>query len=232
MENGEKVSGKPGAAHLILLNSGDMPEWAYSAVTTIMQSLKEVDPETYAHCLRVGEYSRKFAKAIGLNEYQQKVAEFSGILHDVGKMGVDQAIVHKPGKLDDSEMNKMKDHPVLSAEIVQPLADKHEFFKQVLPGVLYHHERVDGMGYPHKKMGDEIPLVSRLILIVDTLDAMSSARAYRPGQPIEKVYREMNRCKGSQFDIHLVHAFLDSHPYWDKEQADQETLNRLIKKVA
>jgi putative nucleotidyltransferase with HDIG domain len=222
---------KTGAKH-VLLNSGDVPDWAYSAVAGIMQSLKIVDPETYAHCLRVGEYSRKLAISAGLTPFQQKVAEFSGILHDVGKMGVDRAIVHKPGKLDDFEMAKMKDHPVLSAEIVKPLADQHIFFQQVLPGVLYHHERMDGLGYPHKKMGDEIPLISRLILIVDTLDAMSSSRAYRQGQPIEKVYRELNRCKGTQFDTERVHIFLDSHSEWDRQAADAETQHRLIKKVA
>lgn len=226
------VSKNSNTAQVILLNAGDVPEWAYTAVASILTSLKIVDVETYHHCLRVGEYSRKLAKAAGLNQFQQKVAEFSGMLHDVGKMGISQAIIHKPGKLDDIEMAQMMEHPVLSAEIVQPLSEQHLFFKQVLPAVLHHHERLDGQGYPDKQIGDEIPLISRVILIVDTLDAMTMNRAYRQGLPIEKVYRELNRCKGSQFDIQLVHTFLDAHPHWSKEGIDQETQEKIVKKVA
>ena len=226
------MSKNSNTGHLILLNSGDIPDWSYTAIAPLLKSLKLIDHETFFHCLRVGEYSRKLAKAAGLNEYQQKIAEFSGILHDVGKMGINQAVVHKPGKLNDLEMAQMMEHPVISAALVEPLSDQHEFFKQVYAGVLHHHERLDGLGYPDKQVGDEIPLISRVILIVDTLDAMSVNRAYRQGLPIEAVYRELNRCKGSQFDIQLVHTFLDAHPHWAQEPADQETVHKLLKKVA
>ncbi len=124
---------------------GDIPSWAYSAVASVMEALHKVDPATFHHCLRVGEYSRLLAKSAGLTEYQQKVAEFSGILHDVGKMGIQLSITHKPGKLTAEEYGLMKDHAVYSEEIIKPLG-VHEFFRQVIPAVRGHHERIDGKG--------------------------------------------------------------------------------------
>lgn len=213
-----------------LLSHGDIPEWAYSSTESILASLKAVDPTTFYHCLRVGEYSRLLARAVGLPEYQQRLAQFTGLLHDVGKMGVDLAIIHKPDKLTDLEYDAMKSHSVLSEEIIRPMAH-HEFFAQVLPAVRGHHERMDGQGYPDRKVGDEIPLLSRLILVVDTLDAMTHDRPYRKGLPIDVVYRELIRCAGSQFDMQLVKLFLESHPHWQREGADHETLSRVAPTV-
>ncbi|MBX2994745.1 MAG: HD domain-containing protein [Bdellovibrionaceae bacterium] len=215
-----------------MLASGDIPEWAFSAVESILTSLKVADPETYAHCLRVGEHARKLAKFAGLTEYQQRVAQFSGLMHDVGKMGVDLAITHKPGKLTDSEYDIMKSHPILSEEIIQPMAH-HEFFQQILPAVRGHHERVDGKGYPDKLHGEDVPLIARVILIVDTLDAMGQTRAYRKGLPVDVIYKELERFAGTQFDQALVKIFLEVHQrHWDKEAADVETIRRVTTKAA
>lgn len=210
---------------------GDIPAWAYSAVGSILESLRKVDPDTFHHCLRVGEYSRLLAKSAGLSEYQQKVAEFSGILHDVGKMGIQPTITHKPGKLTPEEYAVMKDHSVYSEEIISPLG-VHEFFHQVIPAVRAHHERVDGTGYPDKLHGEDIPVVSRVILIVDTLDAMGADRAYRKGMPLDMIYKEIRKFSGTQFDSSLAQIFLDAHKFWSQEKPDQDTVNQLIKKVA
>lgn len=206
---------------------GDVPDWAYSSAQSILASLKAVDPLTFFHCLRVGESARLLAAAAGLTEYQQKVAQFSGLLHDVGKMGVDQAIVHKPGKLTDDEYDKMKSHSILSEQIIAPLAIQHSFFQLVMPAVRGHHERIDGKGYPDKLHGEDIPLISRVILIVDTLDAMSADRSYRKGLPMNVIYKELQKFAGTQFDQQLVRIFLESHPYWSREATDQETLARV-----
>jgi HD-GYP domain-containing protein (c-di-GMP phosphodiesterase class II) len=210
---------------------GDIPSWSYSAVASILESLKKVDPETLYHCLRVGNYSRLLAKAAGLTEYQQKVAEFAGILHDVGKIGISVDITHKPGKLTTEEYELMKDHPVYSEDIMKPLAI-HEFFRQVQPAVRGHHERIDGKGYPDKLHGEDIPVLSRVILIVDTLDAMGEDRAYRKGMPIDLIYKELEKFAGTQFDQAMVKIFLESHKHWAKETPDQETFTQIIKKVA
>jgi HD-GYP domain-containing protein (c-di-GMP phosphodiesterase class II) len=214
-----------------LSNAGDVPEWAYSAVLAILSSLQTVDPATYEHCLRVGKYSQKLAKAAGLNDYQQKIAEFSGLLHDVGKMGIDRSIIHKPGRLTEEEYEKVMNHPVLSEKIVAPLGH-HEFFKQILPAVRGHHERIDGDGYPDRLEGDDIPLISRVILIVDTLDAMGQDRSYRKGLSVDAIYKELQRFSDVQFDKTLVKIFLESHRFWVADPGDAETAAKISKKVA
>ncbi|HEY1080379.1 MAG TPA: HD domain-containing phosphohydrolase [Bdellovibrio sp.] len=210
---------------------GDIPAWTYEAAQSLMQSLKLVDPVTYAHCCRVGEMSRKLARDIGLSEYEQKVAEFAGLFHDIGKIGIPQSIIAKPGKLDAEEYALMQGHSVLSESIINPFAH-HNFFADLLPGVRGHHERIDGTGYPDKKRGDEVPLIARLILVVDTYDAMSETRAYRKGLSDDIIYAELTRCAGTQFDAQLVKEFLQTHKTWAKQDADPETLNHIIKKVA
>lgn len=210
---------------------GDIPSWGYSAVGSILESLKKVDPETFHHCLRVGEYSRLLARSAGLSEFQQKVAEFAGILHDVGKIGISLDITHKPGKLTNEEYEVMKDHAEFSEDIIKPLT-VHEFFREIQPAVRGHHERVDGKGYPDKLHGEDIPLISRVILIVDTLDAMGETRAYRKGLPIDMIYKELQKYAGTQFDQALVKIFLESHKHWQHEKRDTETIQKLIRKVA
>lgn len=210
---------------------GNIPEWAYDAARALMQSLNAVDPVTYQHCCRVGEYSRKLARDAGLNEYEQKLAEFAGLFHDLGKIGISQEIIAKPGKLEAKELDIMRNHPILSEDILKPLA-QNPFFQELLPGVRGHHERMDGDGYPDKLLGERIPLLARIILIVDTYDAMSQTRSYRKGLPDDIIYAELKRCSGTQFDAHLVRMFLQTHKSWAAQPADQEMLNRMIKKVA
>lgn len=209
---------------------GNIPNWAYDSVRALLESLKAVDPMTYDHCLRVGEYSRKLARDMGLNEYEQKLAEFSGMLHDIGKIGIDKGILLKPGRLDPIELDIMKNHSVMSETIVKPLA-AHPFFNQILPAIRGHHERMDGQGYPDKKMGDEIPLLARIILTVDTYDAMSENRAYRKGLPEDVVFAELKRCSGTQFDAQIVKIFLEAQPHW-KHDTEQETYHEIIRKIA
>jgi len=210
---------------------GDIPSWAYDATEALMQSLKVVDPGTYAHCLRVGEMSRKLARDAGLNEYEQKMAEFSGIFHDIGKLGIDPEIIGKPGKLDPREMDIMKSHPIMSEQIVRPLAT-NGFFREILPIIRGHHERVDGEGYPDKLIGDKIHVLSRVILIVDTYDAMSQTRAYRKGLPDDIVYAELKRCAGTQFDPQLVRTFLQAHKTWSVLETEKETFPHFLKNSA
>lgn len=209
---------------------GDIPDWAYESVGSLLQALNTVEPSTYQHCLRVGEYCRKLSIEIGLNEYEQKVAEFSGLLHDIGKIGIDKDILLKPGRLEPKEIDIMKSHSVMSEKIISPLS-AHPFFKQVLPAVRGHHERVDGEGYPDKLAGEMIPLISRVILVVDTYDAMAENRVYRKGLPDEVICSEIKRCTGTQFDPQIAKAFLEAHDKW-KKTSDPETIHHIIRRVA
>ncbi len=206
---------------------GNVPAWSYEVAQSLLQSLNAVDPLTYQHCLRVGQLSRFLAKSAGLNEYEQKVAEFSGLFHDIGKMGVPQDIIAKPGKLEAKELDIMKTHPVISEQIVKPLA-QNPFFEHLLAPIRGHHERMDGDGYPDKKNGDNIPLIARVILVVDTYDAMSQNRAYRKGLPNEIVYAELKRCSGTQFDPQLVRIFLEAHRFYVPGEMDRETQEKIV----
>ena len=189
----------------------DIPTWSLEVAKTIMETVRVKDPATYEHCIRVSRGSRLLAKAAGLDELDQKIVEFAGLFHDVGKIGIPDDILLKPSKLTDAEYEIMKSHPEKSVQILTPLGSG-EFFRRLLPGVLHHHERYDGRGYPNHVSGEAIPLVSRVILVADTYDAMTEDRAYRKGLSTEVAYKELRDFAGRQFDPRLVQIFLEAHP--------------------
>lgn len=198
----------------------DIPAWATDVANSILRTVKEKDPHTFYHCCRVGRGSRQLAKAIGLNEFEQAVLEYSGLFHDVGKVGIPDNILLKPGRLDKEEIEVMKAHPVKSAQIIDPLSHS-AFFRFMLPGVRYHHEKIDGTGYPFGLVGERIPLPARLIAVVDTFDAMTNVRSYRKALSKEKVIQELIDYSGSQFDTQLVKIFLEVLPHLEKAQPEK-----------
>jgi HD-GYP domain-containing protein (c-di-GMP phosphodiesterase class II) len=208
----------------------DIPDWSLDVAKQLLDSVKEKDPFTFLHCCRVGRGSRRLAKAIGLNEFEQAILEYSGLFHDIGKVKIPTEILVKPGRLDKNEIEVMKSHPTLSAEMIQHL-DHVPFFRFMLPGIKYHHEKIDGGGYPHNMRGDAIPLFARVIAVVDSFDAMTNARPYRNPLAEEKAIQELKDFSGSQFDYHLVKAFLDLLPHLKKEadEAEEIVVHHLIK---
>jgi len=128
----------------------------------------------------------------------------------------------------------MRAHPTKSVEILQPIATGVEIFKATLTGIQSHHERVDGFGYPHGLKGDQIPLHSRIIVIADTFDAMTTTRPYRKGLANEVAYKELKLFAGRQFDPHMVQVFLKAHPGWGEhdEEITEEFVSSAFKKVA
>jgi HD-GYP domain-containing protein (c-di-GMP phosphodiesterase class II) len=191
----------------------DVPDWASALAKTLLQALKERDPYTYGHCRRVARNARLLALAAGLNEREARVIEYSSMFHDLGKMGIPDSILLKPGRLTAHEEAIMRAHPTKSVEIVSPLAHV-PFFRNTLPGIKHHHERIDGLGYPDGVRGENIPLTARIILIADTFDAMTTTRPYRKGLAHEIAYKELKQFSGRQFDPHLVPIFLKAHPTW------------------
>lgn len=179
-------------------------------VNEILETLKRYDLETYHHCVRVSQLCRFLASAAELSEEEKLKAQFSGLLHDVGKMKIPLNVLNKPGKLTDDEYKLMKKHAIFSAELLDPL-EESDFFREIRLNVLHHHERVDGKGYPFELDGEQVPYISRLILIVDTVDAMTQTRAYRKGLPMPVVYKELDKFSGSQFDGELVEVFIKSY---------------------
>lgn len=161
------------------------------------------DPYTHGHSERVAHIARGLAGLAGLTEEACERIHIAGLVHDVGKIGVPEAVLTKPGRLTDEEFEIIKRHPTIGHRIIRDIP----LMSDVLPGVLHHHERWDGRGYPHGIAGEAIPLMARLIGLADTFDAMSSTRSYRPALSRERVLDEIQKCAGTQFDPALALLF-------------------------
>jgi HD-GYP domain-containing protein (c-di-GMP phosphodiesterase class II) len=162
------------------------------------------DTYTCGHSQRVALFGREIATRAGLSESQVERIYMAGLLHDVGKIGVSEEVLRKPGKLTDEEFTQMKQHVEIGARILKDVRQ----IDDLIPGVLYHHERYDGKGYPHNLAAQDIPLVARILCVADCFDAMTSNRTYRKALPIEVALMEIRRCAGTQFDPLLADAFL------------------------
>ena len=162
------------------------------------------DTYTCGHSQRVALFGREIAVRAGLSEALVERVYMAGLLHDVGKIGVPEEVLRKPGKLTDEEFTQMKQHVEIGARILKDVRQ----IDDLIPGVLYHHERYDGKGYPHSLAGQGIPLVARILCVADCFDAMTSNRTYRKALPIEVALMEIRRCAGTQFDPVLADAFL------------------------
>ncbi|MCM2323676.1 MAG: HD-GYP domain-containing protein [Oligoflexia bacterium] len=202
-----------------LLSLDDLPEWAVNVSEALLRALQERDPYTYGHCRRVARIARNLGQAAGLTSYEQQVVEYSSLFHDLGKLGIPDQILLKPGRLNAEEEEIMRLHPIKSAEIIAPLAHV-SFFRSTIPGIRYHHERIDGLGYPDRIKGENIPLTARIILIADTYDAMTTTRPYRKGMTSDIAYKELRLFSGRQFDPHLVEIFVKAHPKWGEVEKE------------
>ena len=171
----------------------------------LMTRLRAKDGTTFLHSLRVGLMGYTLAKALGLSEYDQDIVKWSGVLHDIGKSSVSTAILLKPDRLTKEEFDAMKLHPELGAA----MAKEYKNLEATIPGILYHHERWTGSGYPSKLVGTDIPVVARILGIVDTFDAMTGSRPYRFRTPddAEKAIIEIRTTAGTLYDPDMVKVF-------------------------
>lgn len=186
----------------------DLADLLMGLMYALVNSVDAKDPYTYGHSERVARFSRAIAQAAGLPQIDCERIYLAGLLHDVGKIGVPDAILTKPGKLTASEFDVLKKHPEIGERILSHIRQ----LRDLLPGVLYHHERMDGRGYPHGLAGDKIPLLGRIICLADSFDAMTSNRTYRAALPITVAAAEIRRCAGTQFDPALAEVFLKIGP--------------------
>ncbi len=175
-----------------------------SVVRTLVSAVDSRDPYTCGHSERVALYAKRLAQEIGLADEECEKVYLTGVLHDLGKIGISDSVLKKCGPLTQEEFAEIKQHPDLGWAILQEL----EQFAYVLPGVLHHHERYDGKGYPDNLRGEETPLDGRLLAVVDSFDAMTSDRPYRAGMPIEKALEILGDGAGTQWDAEIVDAFL------------------------
>lgn len=174
------------------------------SVRALLKALECKDDYTFGHSMRVAFYSLELGREYGLNEDELYNLELAALFHDIGKIGVPDNVLLKPARLEEDEFLKMKKHPELSAEILEGFTH----FKDAAKFAKHHHERYDGRGYPDGLAGRDIPFYSRVILIADTFDAMTSTRPYRKGLPFEVAFEELREFAGTQFDPDLVEYFI------------------------
>lgn len=162
----------------------------------LIASIDAKDPYTRGHSARVAEFAALIALRAGLSPAEAERVRLCGLVHDIGKIGVSEDVLRKPGKLTDEEFRHVAAHPVTGHDILRGIPQVAD----ILPGVLHHHERWDGRGYPHGIAGEGIPLLGRIIAVADALDAMTTSRTYRSARPMADAVAEIARCAGTHFD--------------------------------
>jgi putative nucleotidyltransferase with HDIG domain len=174
-------------------------------VTSIVDAIEMKDLYTRGHSERVSKLSVLVAEHLGLPYDERRLVRYAALLHDVGKVGVPLCIINKPGPLDDDEFEHIKRHPSIGAEILHDV----DFLQPALDVVRYHHERLDGRGYPYGVSADELDLLVRIVTAVDAFDAMTSTRSYRRALSVADATAELRRCTGRQFDAIVVEALAE-----------------------
>ena len=177
--------------------------------TSLAGAIDAKDPYTKNHSNSVSRYSEALARAVNLPEDEVERIKLGALLHDVGKIGIPESVLKKPDKLSDEEWEIMKQHPTIGAEKV---LEPNEALRDLIPIVKYHHERLDGKGYPCQLKGNEIPLAARIVSVADAYHALISDRPYRKGMPIEKACQILKEGAGIQWDADLVRHFISIAP--------------------
>lgn len=176
---------------------------------SLASAIDAKDPYTKGHSTSVSRYSEALARAVNLPEEEVQRIKLGALLHDVGKIGIPENVLKKPGKLEGDEWEIMKQHPVIGAEkVLKP----NEALRDLIPIVKYHHEHIDGSGYPDHLKGDEIPLAARIVAVADTYHALISDRPYRKGMSVEKACEILKEGAGKLWDADLVRQFISIAP--------------------
>ena len=175
-----------------------------SVICAFNQLLDLKDLNTGVHSTRLAEWAVRVGQELGLEEVELQNLEVAALLHDIGKVGIPDSILRKPGRLDPEEYALMKKHPEYGWAVLRMLPG----FERAALDILHHHESLDGTGYPAGLRGMEIPVVSRIVSVIDAFDAMVSSRPYRKGLPYDEAVRRLNEASGTQFDPLVVRTFL------------------------
>ena len=180
---------------------------AYEAtVSALCQAVETKDFYTRGHSERVSRGAVMIATEIGMRPERVGAIRYAGMLHDVGKLGVPTSVLQKRGSLTDDEYAAVQLHPMRGLDIVREIG----FLDEALAGIMHHHERIDGRGYPMGLAGDEIPEFARVLGVADAFDAMTSDRSYRGARPIPEAVAELRKWAGKQFDPAFVDAFVSA----------------------
>lgn len=200
----------------------------HQIVLSLAREVYAKDPYTSGHLAHVEKLGIMTAQEMSYDlkdERKRNTLTAALHLHDVGKIGIPDAILKKKGPLTDEEWKVMRQHPIRGAKILEPLTE----FRDVGKIVLHHHENYDGTGYPYGLKGEDIPLESRIISVVDAFHAIVSTRCYREGRPVEVAFSELEKGAGTQFDADVVRAFIRAY---QKAEGKQSTGKRSIEQIA
>jgi HD superfamily phosphohydrolase YqeK len=180
---------------------------AYEAtVSALCQAVETKDFYTRGHSERVSRGAVMIATEIGMRQERVGAIRYAGMLHDVGKLGVPTSVLQKRSSLTDDEYAAVQLHPMRGLDIVREIG----FLDEALAGIMHHHERIDGRGYPMGLAGDEIPEFARVLAVADAFDAMTSDRSYRGARPVPEAVAELRKWAGKQFDPAFVDAFVSA----------------------
>jgi HD-GYP domain-containing protein (c-di-GMP phosphodiesterase class II) len=178
---------------------------AYAAtMNALCQAVETKDYYTRGHGDRVSRGSGMIARQIGMGADRTEAIRFAGMLHDVGKLGVPTQVLQKTGALTEDEYAAIQLHPMRGLEIVREIG----FLNEALAGIMHHHERIDGRGYPMGFAGHEIPEFARIIAVADAFDSMTSTRSYREAKSLDEAVEELRKGASTQFDPLIVDAFI------------------------
>lgn len=195
----------------------DSLEDATAVITSLANAIEGRDFYTRGHVERVADYAVELGRRVGVNEADLAVLHIGGVVHDIGKVAVPDHILNKPGSLTPEEWELVRRHPLVGYDILQPLRT----FRSVLPLVRWHHERPNGTGYPDGLRGDELPLLPRIVAVADILDALSTARSYRPAFPPDKCREILTvGAEKGDLDADLVALLLE---IWGNTAAGRES---------
>jgi HD-GYP domain-containing protein (c-di-GMP phosphodiesterase class II) len=179
-----------------------LKEFAAEQITS--SHLITKDPYIYKHSMAVSKQAVQLGRILKLSDNRVKSLRFGAILYDIGMIAIPEEILHKNSKLTPDEFEIIKYHPIIVARLIQ----QFPILRDVLPAVLYHHEWINGHGYPFGLVGDSIPLEARIIAVVDAFHAMHSDRPYRPVLSLEESISEIIKGSGTKYDPQVVEAFL------------------------
>ena len=176
-----------------------------NSIMQIVKIMEAKDVYTAGHSIRVAGYCEKIARGMRFNEYDIEILMNLANLHDIGKVQVDLSILNKMNKLTEKDWAEIKKHPIVSHDIVMQI----DFLKDRASAILYHHERVDGKGYPYGKKGEELSLFAKILMVADSFDAMTTDRPYRRAMTREESIVELENNKGTQFDPKVCDVMID-----------------------
>jgi putative nucleotidyltransferase with HDIG domain len=185
----------------------ELEEMFLETADSLSEAIEKRDPYTGGHTKRVTAYSLAVARRLHLGCDELKNVRIASVLHDIGKIGIEDKILRKREPLNAEELTIIKGHAMIGAEIMHPVRQ----LRGMIPGVKYHHEQVDGSGYPEGLTGDETPLVARIVAVADAYDAMTTDRPYRRALDKDRAVDELRKCSGTQLDGRVVDAFIEAY---------------------